>query len=176
MYINQTILFSAKSEDTSPVLKKFFDLKRERVRIQETKKIKRHFKPTRRIYCGWKHAVRSDVFKVVTLSKGGGQQIIDVSKDTTYEVLEKQILDLYFPKARSMAQNLKLSDLNHYLASFSGDPLPRSFQNNHEFTVGNYFDHIKTYPVRVYLHTTKKDEDDDNYLPDISVLIPFHFM
>lgn len=162
----------AKSEDTSPVLKKFFDLKRERVRIQKTKKIKRHFKPTRRIYCGWKHAVRSDVFKVVTLSKGGGQQIIDVSKDTTYEVLEKQILDLYFPKARSMAQNLKLSDLNHYLASFSGDPLPRSFQNNHEFSVGNYFDHIKTYPVRVYLHTTKKDEDDDNYLPDISKSSP----
>lgn len=112
------------------------------------------------------------MFKVVTLSKGGGQQIIDVSKNTTYEDLEKQILDLYFPKGRSMAQNLKLSDLNHYLASFSGDPLPRCFQNDHEFMVGNYFDHIKTYPVRVYLHTRKKDEDDDNYLPDISKSSP----
>lgn len=131
--------------------------------------MKKHFKPTRRVYCGWKHAVSPDVFKVVTLSKSGGQQIIDVSKDTIYEVLEKQILDLYFPHGKSIAQNVKLSDLNYYLASFSGEPLPR-FPNNGGFTVGKFFEHIKTYPVRVYLHTTRKD-DDDTYLPDISVLI-----
>ena len=87
--------------------------------------MKKQFKPTRRVYCGWKHAVSPDVFKVVTLSKGGGQQIIDVSKDTIYEVLEKQILDLYFPHGKSIAQNVKLSDLKYYLASFSGEPLPR---------------------------------------------------
>lgn len=47
----------------------------------------------------------SDILKVVTLSKGGGKQIIDVSKDTTYEDLEKQTLYLFFSKGRSNAQN-----------------------------------------------------------------------
>lgn len=42
--------------------------------------------------------------------------------------------------------------------------------------VGNYFDYIKIYLVRVYLYIIKKDEDDDNYLFDISVLIFFYFM
>lgn len=73
--------------------------------MKKTKLIKIHFKPNRRIYCGRNHAVMSDILKVVTLSKGGGKQIIDVSKDTTYEDLEKQTLYLFFSKGRSKAQN-----------------------------------------------------------------------
>lgn len=104
---------------------------------KKLKLIKSHFKQTRRIYCGRNYAVMSDMFKVVTLSKGNGQQIIDVLKDTTYEDLEKQILYIFFSKWRTKAKNLQLSDLNRYFASFSGDPLHWCFQNDHGLPVGN---------------------------------------
>ena len=99
----------------------------------------------------------------------GGQQLIDVSKETSYDELEKQVVDLYFPRGRSMAQNLELADLNFYLASFSGEPLPK-FLCDGGFTVSKLFEHIKTYPVRVYLHTSKKDHDD-SYLPDLDLQV-----
>jgi len=80
---------------------------------------------------------------------------MDLEKDLNLEILHQKVLDLYFPDGKSNAQNLDLSQVNHYLASFSGSALP-SLQSEGGFTVGRYFEHVKTYPIRIYLHTTLK--------------------
>jgi hypothetical protein len=108
-------------------------------------------KPTRRIYVGWKH-LTSNVYKIVTVKDGGGQQVIDVNKDSDLEQLKEIILNIYFPNGRSEVKCLELNELGYFIASFSGQQLP-GLEEFGGFTVGSYCRFVKSSPVRLYLHT-----------------------
>lgn len=148
------LYFSGKHASLSPVVKTFLDLqKRKRTRKGCIKQDTDYCsKATRRLYIGWKHEIRLGTFKLVSASRGGGQQIIDSNKEFDYSSLLKEIKEIYFPNGISLEQNMKIDDISCYLASFSGAALPK-MEDEGGFTVGKYFKSLKTSPVRIYLHT-----------------------
>lgn len=103
------------------------------------------------------------MFKLVSVGKGGGQQIIDVHKDLDHSSLLKEVTEVYFPNGFSKAQNLKLEDVFHYVASFSGSTLPL-MEEEGGFTVSKYFKRMKSVPVRMYLHTQPSQVHSNVYI------------
>ncbi|XP_033756612.1 uncharacterized protein LOC117339234 isoform X2 [Pecten maximus] len=158
----------AQKGDISPCIKKFMDIQnRRKVRRKSPKKDVKT-KLTRRLYVGWKHEVRQGIYKLVSASKGGGQQVLDLHRDTSKAELMREVLTLFFPGGQSLAQNVTSDEVNYHLASFSGAPIP-DMDGEGGFTVGKYVSHIKTSPIRIYLHTQKKTDDlSDLDLPSLS--------
>lgn len=138
-------------------IKTFLELQKQR-KTGRTKSPKKDQKTklTRRLYVGWKHSIRAGVYKLISASKGGGQQIVDFNKDLTLNQLISEITDIFFPNGMSEAQDLRLDALDVHLASFSGSPIQETDENGESFTVGNYFRKMKPTPVRIYLHTELK--------------------
>lgn len=138
-------------------IKTFLELQKQR-KTGRTKSPKKDQKTklTRRLYVGWKHSIRAGVYKLISASKGGGQQIVDFNKDLTLNQLISEITDIFFPNGMSEAQDLRLDALDVHLASFSGSPIQETDENGESFTVGNYFRKMKSTPVRIYLHTELK--------------------
>lgn len=162
-YFNWTILiticsilteffFSEETNHLSPVVTKFIENQQKRKIRRQTPKLHSSQK-TRRIYVGCKHEIQKDIFQLIRPSTGGGLQAIDADKDWTLEELLHAVTNIYFPNGRSVAQNVNLCDLMYHLAGFSGSPLP---ELEGGFTVKRYFEHVKTCPVRLYLHTFSK--------------------
>jgi len=60
-------------------------------------------------------------------------------------------VNIYFPNGIS-EDNKKLEEMKAYIASFSGETLPETIDGQ-PFKVELYVDMLKTYPVRLYLHT-----------------------
>ncbi|KAK3579433.1 hypothetical protein CHS0354_028231 [Potamilus streckersoni] len=84
---------------------------------------------------------------------------MDVPRECSLQHLLELVMNTYFPGGKSEEQNLEVADLNMFVASFSGRPLPEVIGEK-SFTVGTYFDSLKSYPVRIYLHTKKKEQAD----------------
>ena len=62
---------------------------------------------------------------------------------------------MYFPNGKSMFNNLNLDDLITYMATFAGVIVKEMIEGVPR-TAGEYFENIKTSPVRLYLHTEMK--------------------
>ncbi|XP_053388509.1 uncharacterized protein LOC128551637 [Mercenaria mercenaria] len=106
----------------SQVVEKYVELsqprKKKKVR-NEKRNILRNEKPTRRLYIGWKHKATGH-FKIVSASKGGGQRLLDVRKDSSYTELVKLICDCYFPNGYSKWQGLSINDVTYFIGNFTG--------------------------------------------------------
>ena len=141
--------FLANGCNTSLAVAKYLDLQQKK----KTKTLKNVAarKSTRRVRVGWKHLVKAGRYKVMTLKEGGGQQVVDLDKDMSLYEATKQIVDIYFPGGKSLL--CSLSDINFHLASFSNEPILGSSART---TVGDYFESVKSHPVRWYLHTKMK--------------------
>ena len=48
-----------------------------------------------------------------------------------------------------------------YIGNYAGKPLKSIFKNGKEFFLENYYEEIRTYPIRLYLFTSPKDPDDE---------------
>ncbi|XP_069133144.1 uncharacterized protein [Argopecten irradians] len=161
-------IVSAKAEVQVPeCVRTFIDLQKKRVRRTNTTRKDDERKSTRRIYVGWKHMVKGNAYQLISASKGGGQHILDIEKDCNKDQLLSQILGVFLPNGRSVAQNIILEEVHSHLATFSGEALP---QMPGGFTVGKYVGGVKTHPIRIYLHTEKKSDQiqDDEDLPELS--------
>lgn len=139
----------------STVVNKFVELSQPKKKKGAARNSKRNAnrneKLTRRLYVGWKHqANAAQAFKVVTASKGGGQQTLDVPKDSSYSEVLKLICDIYFPQGYSKWQNLNLRDVTYFIGNFTGEPLPTM---EGRFTLLKYLSQVSSSPVRLYLHT-----------------------
>lgn len=95
---------------------------------------------------------------LVSASKGGGQQILDVRRDSTLTELEQQLLNTYLTDGENIAQQFKVSELEFHLATFNGSLLPDTIEGM-PFTLELYCDKLATYPVRVYLPTCLKEHE-----------------
>ncbi|XP_046584480.1 uncharacterized protein LOC124291521 [Haliotis rubra] len=111
---------------------------------------------TRKIKLGWKHQITGS-FKLIPASKGGGSHDIDAEKHLSLTELENKVCELYFPEGQNTVQDLLLSNLNVYLANFSGSKLQDTI-NGEPFTVELFYKSRKSHPIRVYLHTYDKSE------------------
>lgn len=109
-----------------------------------------HFvKSTRKVRLGWKHKV-GDKYKVMNVNDGGGSHILDLEKSDMLAEARQQAVDTFFPKGNS--KKYKLSDVNYHIATFANEKV----LDDTSRTVGQYFDSIKSHPVRWYLHTELK--------------------
>ncbi|XP_046552446.1 uncharacterized protein LOC124262068 [Haliotis rubra] len=111
---------------------------------------------TRRLHIGWKHKSRS-TYTLVSAGKGGGSQTFDADKNLTLTDLENKVISIYFPSGVNQSQNLEISNLTYHLAHFNGKKLPNKI-NNEDFTVDLLYTHRKSYPIRIYLHTSPVEE------------------
>ena len=117
----------------------------------EKRNINRNEKPTKRLYVGWKHQTKvTGSFKVVSAGKGGGQQALDVRKESSFTELVKLICDCYFPNGYSKWQDLSLNDVTYFIGNFTGEPV---LTMDGEFTFYKYLSNQASCPVRLYLHT-----------------------
>ncbi|XP_053372913.1 uncharacterized protein LOC123530785 [Mercenaria mercenaria] len=74
----------------------------------------------------------------------------------------------YFPRERNLTAKMNLSGLTYFLASFIGETINSDTYS----TIGDFFNSLKTSPIRIYLHTELKtslpvDSSDDD-LPSIN--------
>lgn len=124
-------------------IKTFLELQKSReIRAKSPKKDIKKNKLTRRLYVGWKHAINKNVFKIITANKGGGQYIMDLNKDLTLSELTKEITEVFFPNGVSEAQNIRIAEVDFYIAAFSGEKLVH--------VDGNFFS-LETYCVSTRL-------------------------
>ncbi|XP_074652368.1 uncharacterized protein LOC141906838 [Tubulanus polymorphus] len=124
---------------------------------------KNAFKNSRRIKVGWKHYNCSKkCFELVPQSKGGGSHPIDVDKCLTKTELHRICCKLFLPSGKSIAKQLRLKDLDIFLANFTGMELPDTLSSGEQFTVNGYISqHCSLTQVpRIYLHTKNIDSDD----------------
>lgn len=92
----------------SPVVQKFMQLNASR-RGKKTGDAQMR-KTTRRIYVGWKQAIRPNLFSVVPARIGGRSHAMDFDKNCSLDQLKKIIVDHFFPGV-SLANDRKLTDL-----------------------------------------------------------------
>ena len=92
----------------------------------------------------------------MSVTDGGGSQVIDVDKECNLVELQATILNVYFPNGKSEPKNMLINNLSFFIASFSGQGLP-DLEESGGFTVGRYFQYVKSTPVRLYLHTNIKE-------------------
>lgn len=78
---------------------------------------------------------------------------MDLNKDLTLSELTKEITEVFFPNGVSEAQNIRIAEVDFYIAAFSGEKLVHVDDDENFFSLGTYFQQIKTNPVRMYLHT-----------------------
>jgi hypothetical protein len=157
--------FAFTGNPQSQVVDKFRELsqsrKKRRAVHNEKRNINRNEKLTRRLYVGWKHQTKATgSFKVVSASKGGGQQTLDVRKESSYTELVKLICDCYFPNGYSKWQDLNLNDVTYFIGNFTGEPVPTM---DGDFTFAKYLSKQASYPVRLYLHTETVHVSDINH-------------
>ena len=84
-------------------------------------------------------------------------------KTLSLKELEDQIAAIYFPNGRSEVQKLNISELNYFVANFAGDLLPE-MESEGGFTVGKYFQKVKSMSMKLYLHTCLKEASLYKYL------------
>lgn len=131
------------------------ELEKSKKKVKTMKNQVRNEKPSRKIYLGWKHSTELGPYSIMKTKDGGGQQILDVAKETTYQELVDLISGIYFPRGVSQSKGLQISDLDIFIASFNGTGILEQTSET-EFTVGLYFKKIKSTPVRMYLHSRPK--------------------
>ena len=120
-------------------IKTFLELQKSReIRTKSPKKDIKKNKLTRRLYVGWKHAINKNVFKIITASKGGGQHVMDLNKDLTLSELTKEITEVFFPNGVSEAQNIRIAEVDFYIAAFSGEKLVHVDGDGNFFSLGTY--------------------------------------
>ena len=78
--------------------------------------------------------------------------MLDIDKNSSYAELVQMIVERYFPQGKSKWQNLDINELTYFVGTYTGEPVP-SMEETGGFTVAKYFDLLKAYPVRLYLHT-----------------------
>ncbi|XP_053372911.1 uncharacterized protein LOC123560267 [Mercenaria mercenaria] len=132
----------------SQVVEKYIELSqpRKKKEVRNGKRnIIRNEKPTRCLYIGWKHKATGH-FKIVSASKGGGQRLLDVRKDSSYTELVKLICDCYFPNGYSKWQDLSINDITYFIGNFTGEPVPTMDGN---FTFSKYMSTQASFPMIV---------------------------
>lgn len=96
-------------------------------------------------------------------SKGGGSRSINASKSATLSELKEQICNVYFTDGHAPLYELKLADLDVFLANFSGiqieETIKTSEGDNVSFTFGLYLETQKSSPIRIYLHTKESGKE-----------------
>lgn len=144
--IKQAVQDYKRANGCSPssAVKKFLELQQKKTTTKIVKRMTTK-KCSRRVYVGWKHLVAPGKYKVMSTKEGGGQQKVDLDKDLSIEDATKQILAVYFPNGRSVS--LSLSEVSYHLASFTNEDISSNQ------TVGQYFDTVRSHPVRWYFST-----------------------
>lgn len=136
-------------------IKTFLELQKQR-KTGRTKSLKKDQKTklTRRLYVGWKHSIRAEVYKLISASKGGVQQIVDFNKDLTLDQLIWEIItDIFFSKWDVGAPGFKTGCLRCASGILFWLPNSRDRREWGVFYSWKLFKKMKSTPVRIYLHT-----------------------
>lgn len=91
----------------------------------------------------------------------GGKNLIDLENKATLQEIMEALLDMYFPEWENTIQGILLNDVEFYIGNYAGKPLKSILKNGKKFPLENYYEEIRTYPIRLYLFTSPKDPDDE---------------
>lgn len=139
----------------SPAIQKLKDLSSHRTfNTKRNRNIRRPLSITRRVHCGWMHKKKNmGVFSRVV----GTKNLIDIDKKATLQEVKDIFLNLYFPDDENKIQGVSLNEVEHYIGNYAGAPLSNILKNGKEFSLENYYEEIRTSPIRLYLFTCQKD-------------------
>ena len=115
---------------------------------------------TFRFYIGWKHLHPAKGHQLITANKGGGTHHIDIDKHSSFLEVDQIVTNLFFPGGKNDIQKLNLQNISKMLCTFSGYPIGDPLPSGERFTAEAYYRSVATHPVRIYLHTEQKGNEE----------------